>query len=59
MLRAQTTSAHASYAGDRYTRKALDACPFAGQTLTLSFTGTEDSLDQTSFVIDDTALTLS
>jgi len=31
----------------------------AGQTVTVSFAGTEDSSLQTSFVIDDTAVTLS
>ncbi|MDH6137885.1 hypothetical protein P3T37_007320, partial [Kitasatospora sp. MAA4] len=30
-----------------------------GQTVTLKFTGTEDSSLQTSFVIDDTAITTS
>lgn len=32
---------------------------YAGQTITLKFTGTEDAQNQTSFVIDDTALTVS
>ena len=32
---------------------------YAGQTITLKFTGTEDSIDQTSFVIDDTSLNVS
>ena len=32
---------------------------FAGQTVTLEFTGTEDSSLQTSFVVDDTALNVS
>ena len=32
---------------------------YAGQAITLKFTGTEDSEDQTSFVIDDTALNVS
>ena len=31
----------------------------AGQTVTISFSGVEDGSLQTSFVIDDTALTLS
>jgi hypothetical protein len=31
----------------------------AGQTVAVTFTGTEDVSLQTSFVIDDTALTLS
>ena len=30
---------------------------FAGQTVTLKFTGTEDSSLQTSFVLDDLAVT--
>ncbi|HTJ70789.1 MAG TPA: phospholipase D-like domain-containing protein [Actinospica sp.] len=32
---------------------------YAGQTITLKFTGTEDSAYQTSFVIDDTAFNVS
>ena len=36
-----------------------DLSAFAGQTVTISFTGTEDSSLQTSFVIDDTAVNLS
>ncbi len=42
-----------------YSPKTLNASTFAGQTVTIKFTGTEDSQKQTSFVIDDTALTLS
>ena len=32
---------------------------YAGQTITIAFTGTEDSVDQTSFVIDDTSMNVS
>ena len=42
-----------------YSPKTLNASAFAGQTVTIKFTGTEDSQKQTSFVIDDTALALS
>jgi hypothetical protein len=42
-----------------YTQRTLDVSSLAGQTTTVTFTGTEDSSLQTSFVIDDTALTLS
>jgi Zn-dependent metalloprotease len=42
-----------------YSQKSFNVSSFAGQTVTISFTGTEDSSLQTSFVIDDTALTLS
>jgi hypothetical protein len=42
-----------------YSPKTLNASAFAGQTVTIKFTGTEDSQKQTSFVVDDTALTLS
>jgi hypothetical protein len=42
-----------------YANKTIDASTYAGLTITLTFTGTEDSVDQTSFVMDDTALTLS
>ena len=42
-----------------YAKRTLDLSSSAGQTVTVSFTGTEDSAYQTSFVLDDTALTLS
>jgi hypothetical protein len=42
-----------------YSQKTFNLSAFAGQTVTLLFTGTEDSSAQTSFVIDDTALTVS
>lgn len=40
-----------------YVQKSFDLSAFAGQTVTVKFTGTEDSSLQTSFVIDDTAVT--
>ncbi|MCX4747722.1 protease pro-enzyme activation domain-containing protein [Kitasatospora sp. NBC_01287] len=39
-----------------YVQKSFDLSSYAGQTVTLKFTGTEDSSLQTSFVIDDTAV---
>ena len=42
-----------------YALKSFDLSSYAGQTVTLKFTGTEDSSLQTSFVIDDTALNAS
>ncbi|WP_455771716.1 putative Ig domain-containing protein [Streptomyces lavendulae] len=39
-----------------YVQKTLDLSSFAGQTVTIKFTGTEDPSLQTSFVIDDTAV---
>ncbi|WP_045697023.1 protease pro-enzyme activation domain-containing protein [Streptomyces rubellomurinus] len=39
-----------------YVQQTVDLTSFAGQTVTLKFTGTEDSSQQTSFVIDDVAL---
>jgi Zn-dependent metalloprotease len=42
-----------------YTLRSFNLSSFAGQTVTIAFTGTEDSSLQTSFVIDDAALTLS
>ncbi len=42
-----------------YAQKSFNLSSFAGQTVTLSFTGAEDVSLQTSFVIDDTALTVS
>ena len=42
-----------------YTLKSFDVSSLAGQTVSISFTGTEDSSLQTSFVVDDTGLNLS
>ncbi|MEV0839553.1 hydrolase [Actinocatenispora sera] len=42
-----------------YVQKSVDLSGYAGQTVTLRFTGTEGSKLQTSFVIDDTALDVS
>jgi Zn-dependent metalloprotease len=42
-----------------YVLKTVDVSSAAGGTLSLKFTGTEDSSLQTSFVIDDAAVTLS
>jgi hypothetical protein len=42
-----------------YSLKSFNLSSFAGQTVSISFTGTEDSSLQTSFVIDDTGLNLS
>ena len=42
-----------------YTQRSFNLSAFAGQTVTLKFTGTEDSSLQTSFVIDDTAINVS
>lgn len=39
-----------------YQHLSFDLTSFAGQTATLSFTGKEDKLKQTSFVIDDVTL---
>lgn len=42
-----------------YTQRSFSLASYAGQTVTLKFTGTEGSTLQTSFVIDDTALDVS
>ncbi|GAA2134267.1 hypothetical protein GCM10009760_11360 [Kitasatospora kazusensis] len=42
-----------------FAQKTVDLSSFAGQTVTVKFTGVEDSSLQTSFVIDDTALNVS
>lgn len=42
-----------------YSQKTFDISALAGQTVTLTCTGTEDRSLQTSFVLDDTGLTLS
>ncbi|WP_034590671.1 putative Ig domain-containing protein [Hamadaea tsunoensis] len=45
--------------GTGYTQRTTDLSAYAGQTVALKFTGVEDSSLQTSFVIDDAAVTLS
>jgi hypothetical protein len=42
-----------------YSLKSFSVSGFAGQTVTVSFSGTEDTSLQTSFVVDDTAVTVS
>jgi aminopeptidase S len=42
-----------------YSQKTFNLSAFAGQTVTLKFNGVEDVSLQTSFVVDDTALTVS
>ncbi|MGW3464307.1 hydrolase, partial [Streptomyces olivaceoviridis] len=46
-------------AASGYTQRAFNLASYAGQTVTIKFTGTEGSTLQTSFVLDDTALTVS
>ncbi|WP_078876620.1 hydrolase [Streptomyces sp. 150FB] len=43
-------------AANGFTQRSFDLGAYAGQTVTLKFTGTEGSKLQTSFVVDDTAL---
>jgi serine protease len=42
-----------------YVQHSYSVAAYAGQTVTLKFTGTEDASLQTSFVVDDTALNVS
>jgi aminopeptidase S len=42
-----------------YLLRSFNVSSFAGQTITVSFSGVEDASLQTSFVIDDTSLTAS
>ncbi|MCW2639641.1 MAG: hypothetical protein JWP76_1947 [Dactylosporangium sp.] len=46
-------------AASGYAQKSFSLAGYAGQTVTLKFTGTEDASLQTSFVIDDTAVNVS
>jgi hypothetical protein len=46
-------------AGSGYTQYSYDLSSYQGQSVTVKFTGTEDSQLQTSFVLDDTALSIS
>ena len=45
--------------GTGYVQRSVNLSAFAGQSVTLKWTGTEDSSIVTSFFIDDTALNLS
>ena len=58
-----TTSTLATYsnlnANSSYTQRSFNLTSYKGQTVTVKFTGVEDSSLQTSFVIDDTALSIS
>jgi serine protease len=45
--------------GTGYVQRTVSLSGYAGSTVTLKWTGTEDSSLQTSFLLDDTALTLS
>jgi hypothetical protein len=42
-----------------YVQHGFSLASFAGQAVTLKFTGSEDNIDQTSFVVDDTAVNVS
>ncbi|MBW8803488.1 MAG: hypothetical protein JF587_06455, partial [Catenulisporales bacterium] len=42
-----------------YVAHSFSLAPYIGQTVTLKFTGTEDSSLQTSFVVDDTGLNVN
>ena len=42
-----------------YQQRAVDVSAYAGRTVALTFTGTEDASLQTSFVLDDLALNVS
>ncbi|MDF3301330.1 hydrolase [Streptomyces tropicalis] len=46
-------------AASGYTQRSFNLSAYAGQTVTVKFTGTEGSTLQTSFVVDDTALNVA
>ncbi|WP_238332019.1 M4 family metallopeptidase [Kribbella jejuensis] len=58
-----TTSTLATYSNlnknTSYVQKTVNLTAYKGKTVTIKFTGQEDSSAQTSFVIDDTSLTAS
>jgi subtilase family serine protease len=58
-----TTTTYATYSNldhnTGYTQHSFNIGSYAGQTVTVKFTGTEDVSLQTSFVIDDTAVNVS
>ncbi|MFD0564426.1 hypothetical protein ACFQ2M_22285 [Kitasatospora saccharophila] len=45
--------------GTGYAQRTIDLSAYAGQSVAVKFTGVEDSSLQTSFVVDDTALSVS
>jgi hypothetical protein len=45
--------------GTGYTQQSYDLSPYAGQTITLKYTGKQAASTQTSFVIDDTGISVS
>jgi serine protease len=45
--------------GTGYVKRTVSLSSYAGQSVTIKWTGTEDSSLATSFLVDDTALTLS
>ncbi|WP_460113697.1 M28 family peptidase [Streptomyces platensis] len=53
------TSSSNTDAAPGYAQHTLDLSPYVGQRITLTFTATEDTSLQTSFVLDDTALQVS
>ena len=52
-----TLATYSNLNASGYAQKSFSLAAYAGQTVTITFTGTEDSTLQTSFLIDDTALT--
>ena len=63
VINGTTTTTLATYSnlnkGTGYVQRSFNLSGFAGRTVTLKFTGTEDTSLQTSFVLDDTAVTVS
>jgi Zn-dependent metalloprotease len=54
-----TLATYSNLNAGAYAQKSFDVSSLAGQNVTITFTGTEDSSAATSFNIDDTALTIS
>ncbi len=54
-----TLASYSNLNKSAYTLRTFDLSAYAGQSVTLTFTGTENSSAQTSFLIDDTALSVS
>ena len=52
-----TLATHSNLNHAAYSQKVFNVGAYAGQTVTIAFSGTEDSSLQTLFVLDDTALT--
>jgi len=55
---ATVLAAYSNVSRTGYVQKSFNLSAYAGKTVTITFSGTEDATKATSFVVDDTALTV-